>query len=263
MPPLPNTEKTPSGALSHFMERVLQAIKRIWNDVEIVRLARNVAWSSVGVVLSQVITLLAYMALARYIGKERFGEFTIIQSTANAVSLFAALGFAITATKYIAELRQRDPEQAGSVMATITLITLVWTSLLTVAIWATAPEIATEVLKRPGLASAVRIGAVLLFFTTVLGLSDLSILTCRCGARRGAGSTRRLCRSRSCHLCDQLQPIEAPLPVAFHSIPPSQWVRKVALYRRFFHTCLSGQHIACAMSLAGTNASHPAAKWIR
>jgi O-antigen/teichoic acid export membrane protein len=154
------------------MERVLQAIKRIWNDVEIVRLARNVAWSSVGVVLSQVITLLAYMALARYIGKERFGEFTIIQSTANAVSLFAALGFAITATKYIAELRQRDPEQAGSVMATITLITLVWTSLLTVAIWATAPEIATEVLKRPGLASAVRIGAVLLFFTTVLNVQN-------------------------------------------------------------------------------------------
>ena len=107
------------------------------------------------------------MALARFIGKERFGEFTIIQSTVNTVSAFAGLGFGITATKYIAELRQRDTAQAGSVIAMISLVTLVWTALLTVAIWATAPEIAIELLKRPELAAAVRIGAVLLFFTTV------------------------------------------------------------------------------------------------
>ena len=112
------------------------------------------------------------MALARFIGKEGFGEFSIIQSTANTASLFAGLGFAITATKFVAELRQRDPEQAGSVLAMITLITLVWTSLLTISIWATAPEIATELLKKPGLVSAVRIGAVLLFFTTVLNVQN-------------------------------------------------------------------------------------------
>jgi O-antigen/teichoic acid export membrane protein len=169
---LPQIIYNANDTSSHFAERARQAILRIAKDVEIKRLARNVAWSSLGVILSQVITLIAYMVLARFIGKEQFGEFTIIQSTANTVSLFAGLGFGITATKYIAELRRRDPEQAGSVIATISLITLLWTALLTIAIWATAPEIATEILKRPELASAVRIGSVLLFFTTVLNVQN-------------------------------------------------------------------------------------------
>jgi O-antigen/teichoic acid export membrane protein len=172
MQPFRITKGTPAGASSLFVERVRQAIKRIWKDVEIIRLARNVAWSSFGVVLSQVITLVAYMALARFIGKERFGEFTIIQSTANTVSAFAGLGFGITATKYIAQLRQRYPIEAGSVMGLISLITLLWTGLLTVVIWASATEIATELLKRPELASAVRIGAVLLFFTAIMNVQN-------------------------------------------------------------------------------------------
>lgn len=165
-------KSAPACALSLFVERVRQAINRIRKDVEIIRLARNVAWSSFGVVLSQVITLVAYMVLARFIGKERFGEFTIIQSTANTVSAFAGLGFGITATKYIAELRLRDPKQAGSVMGMISLVTLLWTGLLAIATWAYAPQIATELLKRPELASAVRIGAVLLFFTAIMNVQN-------------------------------------------------------------------------------------------
>ena len=169
---VPNQENTPAGASSPVVALVRHFARKVIKDAEILRLARNVAWSSFGVVLSQVITLVAYVALARYIGKERFGEFTIIQGTANTVSAFAGLGFGITATKYIAELRQREPAQAGSVMAMISLITLIWTALLTLVIWVAAPEIASEILKRPELASAVRIGAVLLFFTAIMNVQN-------------------------------------------------------------------------------------------
>jgi O-antigen/teichoic acid export membrane protein len=142
------------------------------NNAEILLLAKNVAWSSTGVVLAQVVTLLSYMLLARYIGKEPFGQFTIIQSTANAVSTFAGLGLAVTATKYIAELRLRDPVRAGSTFTLIAMITVLWTGLLAVVIWIAAPQIATEVLKRSELVSAVRIGSILLFFTTLMNVQN-------------------------------------------------------------------------------------------
>jgi hypothetical protein len=91
MPLPPNRENSRAGALPLFVARVRQIVHKVIKDVEIKRLARDVAWSSFGVALSQVITLVAYIVLARYIGKERFGEFTIIQGTANTVSAFAGL----------------------------------------------------------------------------------------------------------------------------------------------------------------------------
>jgi O-antigen/teichoic acid export membrane protein len=161
-----------SVPLSRPLAYIRRVAIRAHDSHEIKRLARNVAWSSSGVVLSQVITLVAYMLLARYIGKENFGQFTIIQSTANTVAAFAGLGFGLTATKYIAEFRERNPAQAGSVFTLITLITLLWTALLASVVWILAPEIAIEVLKRAELASSVRVGAALLFFTAIMNVQN-------------------------------------------------------------------------------------------
>ena len=141
-------------------------------NAEVALLARNVAWSSSGVVLAQICTLVAYMLLARSIGKESFGQFTIVQSTANAISTFAGLGLSVTATKYIAELRLGSPARAGAAFTFIGLFTLTWTGALAAAIWMAAPQLAREVLKRPELVSSVRIGALLLFFTTVMNVQN-------------------------------------------------------------------------------------------
>jgi hypothetical protein len=56
MPLPPNRENSRAGALPLFVARVRQIVHKVIKDVEIKRLARNVAWSSFGVVLSQVIT---------------------------------------------------------------------------------------------------------------------------------------------------------------------------------------------------------------
>lgn len=158
--------------LSRPLDYIRRVAARARGSHEIKRLARNVAWSSSGVVSSQVITLLAYMFLARFIGKENFGQFTIIQSTANTVAAFAGLGFGVTATKYIAEFRERNPGQAASIFALIMVITILWTALLAIVVWVMAPEIATEVLKRGELVSSVRVGAALLFFTAIMNVQN-------------------------------------------------------------------------------------------
>ena len=149
-----------------------RSLDRVKHDAEVILLARNFAWSSSGVVLSQVITLISYILLARYVGKEAFGQFTIVQSTANAVSTFAGLGLAVTATKYIAQLRLSNPSRAGSIFTLIGLITLTWTGLLAIVVLIASPQIAAEILKKPELLSAVRIGAMLLFFTTVMNVQN-------------------------------------------------------------------------------------------
>lgn len=158
--------------LSEISALPRRLLHRARNNAEVALLARNAAWSSAGVVLAQVITLLSYMLLARYIGKESFGQFTIVQSTVNAISTFAGLGLGVTATKYIAELRLRNPARAGSTITLIGVLTLAWTGLLALALWIAAPQIATEVLRRAELVSAVRIGSILLFFTTIMNVQN-------------------------------------------------------------------------------------------
>ena len=158
--------------ISRLAELFRKRSSSLRNNSEIGRLVRHTAWLSIAVVLSQIITVIAYMLLARLIGKERFGEFTIIQSTANTVSSFAGLGLGLSATKLVAEFRDRDPSRAGSIFTLICLLTVVWTGILALIVWIFAPEIATQLLGRGELVDAVRIGAVLLFFTTILNVQN-------------------------------------------------------------------------------------------
>ena len=167
-----NRNRLNGPSLSWISAYPRRLLHRARNNAEVALLAKNAAWSSTGVVLAQLITLLSYILLARYIGKELFGQFTIVQSTVNAVSTFAGLGLGVTATKYIAELRLRNAAQAGSTVTLIGVLTLAWTGLLAFALWIAAPQIATEILKRAELVSAVRIGSILLFFTTVMNVQN-------------------------------------------------------------------------------------------
>src|SRR5580698_9969778 len=72
-----------------------------------VRLARGVFWSLVGAVLARGLGVASSIIVARVLGITAFGEFTIIQSTVGLFGTFAGLGLGITATKYVAELRER------------------------------------------------------------------------------------------------------------------------------------------------------------
>jgi O-antigen/teichoic acid export membrane protein len=93
----------------------------------------------------------------------------MIQSTVGMLGTFAGLGLGVTATKYVAEFRGRDPERAGRIIALGCAVAIVSGGLLAVGLAMFAPLLAAKTLNAPASAYELRIASVLLFFNAFNG----------------------------------------------------------------------------------------------
>ncbi len=133
------------------------------------RLARGAVWALAGALCSQGAALAAAIVAARLLGLEDFGRLGMVQSTAGMLGVFAGMGLGVTGTKYVAELRERDPARAGRVVALGTAAAAVSGGAMGLALAAGAPWLAGRTLAAPELAPALRIAALLLWFNAVSG----------------------------------------------------------------------------------------------
>ncbi len=151
----------------HSLENVLQKLRPA--DSLSGRFARGAVWSLIGAVISQGANLGASVVIARLLGREQFGEYGMIQSTVVTLGVFAGAGIGVTATKYVAEFRNRDPERAGRVIGLGTVVATISGILLSIGLFAFARVLAVHTLDAPDLVPELRIGGVLLFFNAVNG----------------------------------------------------------------------------------------------
>jgi O-antigen/teichoic acid export membrane protein len=96
------------------------------------------------------------------LGKVGFGEFGIIQSTVGLFSVFAGLGLGLTATKYVAEFREKDPAKAGRIIALSIWIAILSGSLLMLALVFAAPWLATNTLAAPQIGGLLQVSSLLI-----------------------------------------------------------------------------------------------------
>lgn len=147
-----------------------KALRDIWaSDSLRGRFARGAVWSLIGAVIAQAANLAASVITARLLGRERFGEYGIIQSTVGMLGIFAGLGLGLTATKYVAQFRTRDPERVGRIIALGCAVAIISGGLLTLGLVAFAPPLAARTLNAPALTGDLRIAAILLFFNAFNG----------------------------------------------------------------------------------------------
>jgi O-antigen/teichoic acid export membrane protein len=129
-----------------------------------VRLARGVFWTLIGALLSRSLGLLGSIILARILGKIPFGEMGTIQSTVGLFGAFAGLGIGITATKYVAESRELEPDRCGRVIGFSLSAALAGGILAAVGLIVFGGWLAAHTLAAPHLAHLVRTGAGLVVF---------------------------------------------------------------------------------------------------
>jgi len=133
------------------------------------RLARGTMWLTGAAVVWQGMTLVSWIVVARFIGKTSFGEFNMILNTVTMLGIFAGLGLGLTATKYVAELRETDKERTGRLVAFTTVMAFVSSGILSLLFYFSAPYLAASVLKAPHLVWELRISCGLLCFNALLG----------------------------------------------------------------------------------------------
>jgi len=133
------------------------------------RFAKGAFWSLAGTIISRGLNLLSSVIVARFLGKVGFGELGMLQSTVGMFGVFAGLGLGMTATKYVAEFREKDKPKTGRIIALSSQVAFITGGLTTLVLLIIAPWLATHTLSAPHLAHPLRIAVGLLFFGAING----------------------------------------------------------------------------------------------
>lgn len=134
------------------------------------RVAAGAFWSLMGAIISRGLALLCSIIIARFLGKEGFGELGIIQSTIVMLQVFAGFGLGVTTTKYVAELRSKDPDRTGRIISLSMAVAIGTGTMMALTLLAFAPWLAEHTLAAPRLTCLLRISALMLFFVAVSGM---------------------------------------------------------------------------------------------
>jgi O-antigen/teichoic acid export membrane protein len=135
-----------------------------------IRLARGLFWSLAGAVIARGMGVVSSIIVARLLGITAFGEFAMIQGTVWMVGNFAGLGLGITATKYVAELREPHPARCGRIIGLTVLVAIAGGLLAGAALILFGPWMATHTLAAPKLGPLLQAGSLLVLFNTLQGV---------------------------------------------------------------------------------------------
>jgi O-antigen/teichoic acid export membrane protein len=133
------------------------------------RLATGFAWNLLGAVFNQGSTFAVSLIVANLLGRQLFGNYAILQGLITTLTAVGQVSSGYTATKYVAEFRAQAPDRAGRILGLCIVFSASMAALVSVASAACAPLVAANGLKAPGLAGAVVIGSVAVFFGIVSG----------------------------------------------------------------------------------------------
>lgn len=136
------------------------------------RLAGGIAWTLAGSLLQQASLLASSILVARVAGKIQFGEFVLLQGTLGTFALLASGAFAMTATRHVAALRLNDPLRTASLCRLLVVSTAVISLAFSCALALFAGYLATYTLRDSSLATALRWGALYLFFQSYQGVQS-------------------------------------------------------------------------------------------
>jgi len=134
------------------------------------RFARGAFWSLVGTAIAQGLSIVSSVVVARMLGKVGYGELGMINSTVGMFGVFAGLGLGLTATKYVAEFRSKDPDRAGRILGLSELAAVVSGGTVSLILFALAPILAEHTLNAPHLVNELRLGCGLLFLNALVGV---------------------------------------------------------------------------------------------
>ena len=122
-------------------------------------------WLTIGSVVSRIFMALGFIFLARELDPDNYGKFGILKSTIDSFLIFATAGLGITATKFIAEFKDKK-ELLSSILGIIFLSASFSGLMVTVAVIFFADEIAENFLKAPDLTFGLKVCAITLFFAS-------------------------------------------------------------------------------------------------
>lgn len=135
-------------------------------------LLKDSFWALLGSVLGKGLPLVAGILVARFLGKEVYGQYGILKNTLLNIAVFSTLGLGYTGTRFIAKNIETG---VSKTIRLIYQITLIASSLVAVAVFVFANPLAVFI-KAPELNGALRLTAIIIVFNAI-NTSQIGILS--------------------------------------------------------------------------------------
>lgn len=146
-------------------------------------------WSLAGNFIGRGLALFAGILVARFLGKDIYGEYGMIRNTILTIGVFSTFGLGYTATKYIADFKKNALGKIPLFINYANKITLVFSGFMALLLFVFADRIAGHWLEAEHLSTALRILSVLIVFN--------AISTTQTGVLSGFGKFKEIARINS------------------------------------------------------------------
>ena len=133
------------------------------------KIANHSFWILIGNTISKVALLIATIIMARYMGKEEYGQFGVIKSTILMFALFAGLELGMTSTKYIAQYLGKDNKKIERIIGLSNLFAITLSLVISVLVYLFSNKIAVQI-SAPSLSSEIKLSSFILFFSSMNGI---------------------------------------------------------------------------------------------
>lgn len=110
-----------------FKDQIIELERRFRSS----SLAKDSFWAVLGSVVGKGLSLIAGILIARFLGKEIYGEYGLIKNTLIYLAIVSTFGFGYTATKYVAEYKESNNPNIGWLVKRIELFTVCFSLILT------------------------------------------------------------------------------------------------------------------------------------
>lgn len=160
--------------------------KKFIFEIKNSRIINDSFWAILGNVLGKGLALVGGIIIARFLGKETFGEFGIIKNTILSISILSTFGLGYSATKFVAQYKNSKPEYINTIIQYSNKITLVVSGILSLGLFLFTDQLADKIFKAPHLILPLKFTSILVIFS--------ALTTTQIGILAGFGEYRGLAR---------------------------------------------------------------------
>lgn len=121
-------------------------------------------WALFGNALGKGLALIAGIAVARFLGNESYGEYGMIRNNLTMIATFSSLGLGYTATKFIAECKEKS--ELYNIHKIVTRLTILFSGIIALLVIIFTKPI-SEWLEAPDLEWLLRFTAIAIVFNAV------------------------------------------------------------------------------------------------
>lgn len=120
-------------------------------------------WAVFGNGIGNFLLLMAGIFIARFLGKDIYGEYGMVKTTMFHIAAFSSFGLSYTSTKIIAEYKNKDSSYLRSIVVTAINITFVFSLMLSILMFFCANVLA-DIVHAPQLKLAFRFLSIIIVF---------------------------------------------------------------------------------------------------